>query len=160
MVNDLLLFARPTPPRLTPVPVLALVEDAAGLLSGDAGLGRVQVEVRGPALSVLADPQLLKPVLLNLLLNAGQAMQGKGKISVSVAAGNDMCELTVSDHGPGIVPEVRDRIFEPFFSTKHRGTGLGLPIARRIIEAHGGEIDVSCPAAGGTVVVVRLPLAR
>ena len=59
--------------------------------------------------------------------------------------------------GPGIPPDVRDKAFEPFFTTKHRGTGLGLPLAKRIIDAHGGDIHIDTPAAGGTVVLMLLP---
>ena len=69
-----------------------------------------------------------------------------------------MCRVTVRDSGPGIPADVRERIFTPFFTTKARGTGLGLPTAKRIVEAHGGSIAVRCPPGGGTTVEVALPL--
>ena len=69
-----------------------------------------------------------------------------------------MCRVTVRDSGPGIPADVRERIFTPFFTTKARGTGLGLPTAKRIVEAHGGSIAVRCPPGGGTTVEVGLPL--
>ena len=68
-------------------------------------------------------------------------------------------EVRRVEEGPGIPPEIRAKVFEPFFATKHRGTGLGLPVVRRVVEAHGGELDLVCPDGGGTVAVVRLPLA-
>ncbi len=158
IVNDLLLFARPRLPAVRPVPMQALLEATASLLLKDPQLQGVDVRISGPELSVPADADLLKPVILNLLINAAQAMGGKGKISVNFGREGGHCRIEVADHGPGIPREIRDRIFEPFFSTKRRGTGLGLPISRRVIEAHGGEIAVACPAAGGTTVVIKLPL--
>jgi len=70
-----------------------------------------------------------------------------------------MCRVAFSDAGPGIPLEVRDKVFTPFFTTKSRGSGLGLPTARRFVEAHGGEIAIDCPPAGGTTVVVRIPMS-
>jgi signal transduction histidine kinase len=103
---------------------------------------------------------MLKPVLLNLLINGAQAMGGHGRIRISSCSGADFCELSVADDGPGIPPELRERVFEPFFTTKHRGTGLGLSIARRVMEAHGGGIRLECPEPGGTTVTLSLPLHR
>ena len=99
----------------------------------------------------------MKGVFLNLLLNGTQAMDGRGTIGVQVTPLGDVCEIAIADEGPGIPPETRERIFTPFFTTKARGTGLGLPTARRTIEAHGGTIHVECPPGGGTVVRVGLP---
>jgi len=75
-----------------------------------------------------------------------------------VSTNNGVCRIAISDNGPGIPNDVRERIFEPFFTTKHRGTGLGLPTAKRVIEQHGGSIEIQCPQTGGTVVTVSLPL--
>ena len=80
-----------------------------------------------------------------------------GHIEIDVSAAGKRCRTVVRDDGPGIPEEARPRIFEPFFSTRHSGTGLGLAIARRVIEAHGGEITIDCPASGGTVATVTLP---
>jgi signal transduction histidine kinase len=91
------------------------------------------------------------------MLNGAQARQGRGVLSVSSRASGDMEEILIADDGPGIPPETRARLFEPFFTTKHRGTGLGLATARRVIEAHGGTIDLVCPPDGGTIAAVRLP---
>ena len=71
-----------------------------------------------------------------------------------------MVDVDVEDDGPGIPPDVQERLFEPFFTTRHRGTGLGLPIVKRDVEAHGGDVSILCPDGGGTRVTVSLPLLR
>jgi len=97
---------------------------------------------------------------VNLLVNAAHAMQGRGTIYVSLASIADMCQLAFADEGPGIPADVLEKIFTPFFTTKVRGSGLGLPTVRRLIEAHHGTISIVCPSAGGTVVTVQLPGER
>src|SRR4029077_18890801 len=106
----------------------------------------------------LADADLLKIVFENLLVNSAQAMRGRGTIRVSVALIGNTCQIVFTDSGPGIPADVRDKIFTPFFTTKARGSGLGLPTAKRLIEAHRGTIDVQCPQGGGTTVTVQLPM--
>ena len=86
-------------------------------------------------------------------------MQGRGPISVTVAAEAGVCRVSVTDRGPGIPLEIRERIFTPFFTTKSRGSGLGLPTAKRLVEAHNGHIGIERPPEGGTTVVIRLPIA-
>jgi signal transduction histidine kinase len=105
-----------------------------------------------------ADRELLRGTLFNLLLNAAQAMGGKGRVTVSVTRRDDQCVIQVRDTGPGVPPEIRDQVFEPFFTTKARGGGLGLPIARRTTELHGGSLSMDCPPGGGTIMTVTLPL--
>jgi signal transduction histidine kinase len=98
-------------------------------------------------------------VFLNLMVNSAQAMRdGSGRIKVSVLASAGKCRIDFADDGPGIPPDIREKIFTPFFTTKSRGTGLGLATARRLIEAHRGTIDVLCPPAGGTTVSIQLPV--
>jgi two-component system NtrC family sensor kinase len=87
-------------------------------------------------------------------------MGGRGGIRVSVKASETSCCVTFIDGGPGIPPDVRDKIFTPFFTTKARGTGLGLPTAKRLVEAHQGTLQIDCPPSGGTRVTVHLPLAE
>jgi signal transduction histidine kinase len=103
---------------------------------------------------------MLQDVFLNLFLNAAQAMKGEGTIRVAVRVGADAAQVDIEDNGPGIPPDVRDRLFEPFFTTRHRGTGLGLPIVKRDVEAHGGEVAITHPEEGGTRVTVSLPLEQ
>ena len=157
LMKDLLLFARPPQPKASPVEVAALVATTADLLSGDPALKDVQVMVNGSAPPIAADPDLLKIVFVNLLINGAHAMQGRGTIRVSLTLIDDICQIAFSDSGPGIPAEVRDKIFTPFFTTKARGSGLGLPTAKRLIEAHRGTISIGCPPDGGTTVTIRLP---
>src|SRR5262249_10593619 len=103
-----------------------------------------------------ADREQLKQVVLNLLQNAAQAMQHKGEIRLSARQLDDAIELRIADHGPGIPPEVQAHLFEPFFTTKHRGTGLGLATAKRILESHGGRIELETRPEGGTTAIVTL----
>jgi signal transduction histidine kinase len=107
---------------------------------------------------VFADPDMMRVVFQNLLINSAHAMQGKGRIRVAVEPVDSTCQIAFVDAGPGISPEVRDKIFTPFFTTKTRGSGLGLPTVKRLIEAHNGQIAVECPPTGGTTVVIRLPI--
>jgi two-component system sensor kinase FixL len=158
LIQDLLLFARPPQPRPSPTSIPALVATTVELLRSDQDLQGIQVSIDGSAPPVVADAELLKNVFLNVLINGAQAMQGRGKIRVTVTSSDGFGEVAFADEGPGIPSDIREKIFTPFFTTKSRGTGLGLPTARRFIEAHGGTIAVECPPDGGTVVTVRLPL--
>jgi PAS domain S-box-containing protein len=157
LMGDLLLFARPPQPRVTPVEVAALVRTTAGLLAEDPALREVDIQVEGTAPPVSADPELLKIVFQNLLVNGAHAMQGKGRIHVEVSAIDSVCQVIFKDSGSGIPPEIREKIFTPFFTTKSRGSGLGLPTSRSLIEAHHGRISIQCPPEGGTAVTIQLP---
>jgi len=159
LMKDLLLFARPPQPKLLPVELRTLVTTTADLLNADPALKGLRVEVAGSAPLVLADPDLLKIVFVNLLVNGAHAMNGQGIVRVAIQPHGSLSEVRFSDSGPGIPADVRARIFTPFFTTKSRGSGLGLPTAKRLVEAHHGTIDVDCPPAGGTTVTVRLPTA-
>ena len=160
LMKDLLLFARPPAPKPQPIEIQPLVTSTAQLLREDPSLNAVHIEVQGSSPPVLADPGLLQIVFLNLMVNSAQAMRdGSGHIKVSVAASAGTCRIDFEDDGPGIPLEIREKIFTPFFTTKSRGTGLGLATARRLIEAHRGTIDVRCPPAGGTTVSIQLPVA-
>lgn len=157
LMKDLLLFSRPPRPNPMPVEIGMLVSSTAELLREDPALNAVRIEVEGSAPPVQADPGLLQIVFLNLMVNSAQAMRGQGEIKVSVEASNGTCRIAVADNGPGIPSEARAKIFTPFFTTKSRGTGLGLATAKRLVEAHRGTIDVRCPSHGGTTVIVQLP---
>ena len=158
MMKDLLLYARPPTPKLAPTDVKPILASTAGLLKQDEGSRDVEVQIAGAAPLVPADAEMLKMVFHNLLINGAHAMKGRGRIRVDIGAEGRDCRIVVSDEGPGISPEVRDKIFVPFFTTKQRGTGLGLPTAKRFIEAHDGTITIDCPLTGGTMVTVQLPL--
>jgi PAS domain S-box-containing protein len=157
MMKDLLLFARTPQPRRVATDLVPLVATTAGLLSTDPALKGIDVVVEGTVPPVSADPELLKIVFQNLLVNGAHAMGGRGRITVAVRALDGSCEIAFADSGPGIPPDIRDKIFNPFFTTKSRGTGLGLPTAKRLVEAQDGRISVECPPAGGTRVSIQLP---
>jgi two-component system sensor kinase FixL len=158
MMKDLLLFARPPKPKRAAVDLVPLVRTTASLLSADPALRDVDVEIEGGAPPVSADPDMLRVAFQNLLINGAHAMQGKGTIRVAVHPTDTTCQIAFVDAGPGIPPDVLEKIFTPFFTTKTRGSGLGLPTVKRLIEAHDGQIAVDCPPTGGTTVVIRLPI--
>lgn len=161
VISSLLAFARPLRVSPRPVTVQTLFESA--LLLARQELDGRRVHVRHSDVeklpSVVADPDLVSQVLLGLLANAAEVMNGGGEISLEARAADGTVEITVADSGPGVPPELKARIFEPFFTTRNRGTGLGLAIARQIIEAHGGQIDVGDRPGGGARFSIRLPAA-
>ncbi|MEW6778174.1 MAG: ATP-binding protein, partial [Bdellovibrionota bacterium] len=156
-VEDLLLYARPKPPRFVPVNVSGLLQETVTLLKKDPRLGGIDVETHTVDCTLEGDAEQLKAVFLNLLINASQALDGKGKVRLSNEVFAETCRVRIRDNGPGIPREVREKVFEPFFTTKSRGTGLGLPLVKRVVEAHRGNISLDCPDDGGTVVDIVLP---
>jgi two-component system sensor histidine kinase HydH len=150
-------FARPKALQLQALDLKALVADAVMMLGRDPLGAALDIEVTGDPVQVLADGELVRATLLNLLLNAAQAMAGQGRIRVDLASGHDTVTIEIRDSGPGIAPEARGRIFEPFFTTKSRGGGLGLAIAKRTAERHGGSLHLTCPPEGGTIANLVLP---
>jgi PAS domain S-box-containing protein len=159
LMKDLLQFARPPQMRPAPVDVAALAKETAALVGQDPAARDIRFELEGSAPPIMADAELLRIVLLNLLLNSAHALQNDGTIGIQVTASDHECRIAVADSGPGIPIEIRDRIFAPFFTTKSRGTGLGLATAKRLVDAHRGRISVECPDGGGTVVTIDLPRA-
>ena len=158
LINDLMLYARPRAPRLGQVELRPLIADAVTIVRRDPGAQSVEIAVEGEEISASADDELIRATVLNLLINAAQAMGGHGQIVVTLTKSGSFATIEVRDTGPGIPPEIRAQVFEPFFTTKARGGGLGLPIARRTAELHGGSLVLDCPDGGGTVVTMRLPL--
>jgi PAS domain S-box-containing protein len=160
LMKDLLLFARPPQMRPAPVDILALAKETSALVNQDPAARDVLFQIEGSASAVMVDPQLLQIVLLNLFLNAAHAMHSRGTIRTVVAISDRACRIEVADTGPGIPPAIRDQIFAPFFTTKPRGTGLGLSTAKRLVDIHSGRISVACPPEGGTIVTIDLPQGR
>ena len=159
IVQDMLMFARPRALRQEPVSLAALLGDTVALIERDPTMSHVQIALSGAA-DISGDREMLQVVFQNILMNAAQAMENKGRIEVSIGTVNGRCSVAIADQGPGMPEDVRARAFDAFFTTKHRGTGLGLPIARRVIEAHGGTIQIDAPPSGGTMVTIVLPLPR
>ena len=160
MMGDLLLYARPPKPRLAPVAIGELVDSLIAFMRLDQSWRDIRVRVSGQAPTVLADGELLKVALQNLFVNAVQAMDGRGSLTVRFEEAGGQVHIDIADSGPGIPDEARPRLFEPFFTTKSRGTGLGLPTVRRIADAHRGAVTVVASDATGTTVRLSLPVQR
>lgn len=158
LINDLMLYARPRALRLSVVELGRVVGEAVSMARRDPAGQTVDIGVQGGKVSASVDDELLRAALLNLLLNAAQAMTGRGRITVTLGRVDDWATIVVRDTGPGIPPGVREQVLEPFFTTKARGGGLGLPIAWRMAELHGGTLELDCPTDGGTVVTLTLPI--
>ena len=157
IVQDLLVFARPRELRVEPTDLQALIVRTVDHLKRDPSLQALAIDVADQGAVVNVDAEQLQLAVQNVLMNAAQAMNGTGAIHVGIARDGGSWTISVADSGPGMPPEVKAKVFEPFFTTRSRGTGLGLPIARRVVEAHGGTIAVDTPASGGTVVSMALP---
>ena len=159
ILSDLLETARPKPPDFRPSDLNSTTEHAV-TLARQQTLSR-PIEIRLTKAHELEpvehDAAQIQQVLLNLLLNAIQAIEGAGNIRVRVGSQDGLATVTVSDTGRGISPEHLANIFRPFYTTKKKGTGLGLSLVSRIVEAHGGRIEVASTPGEGSQFVVWLP---
>jgi two-component system NtrC family sensor kinase len=165
IVKNLLSFSRQAPIRVEAVPLQTVFDRTLALVKHSYELQAIQLDLQLDAANatVRGDPGQLQQVLLALLVNAGDAMPGGGCVSITTTKHDKEIEIRVRDNGPGIPADIRDRIFEPFFSTKEdgHGTGLGLAVAAGIIEQHEGSIVLAPQQEGsvGAEFVIRLPLA-
>ncbi len=162
IVTDLLETARPKPPEIRPADLNATAEHAVIFARQQALSKPVKVELHKSdgQLLVEHDTGQIHQVLLNLMLNAIQAIDGPGQVDVDVHTRDGVAVVGVSDTGKGIDPEHLPNIFRPFYTTKGHGTGLGLSLARRIVEDHGGRITVQSEVGRGSTFEVQLPLKR
>jgi signal transduction histidine kinase len=163
-IQSLLDFSRPPALRRVRHDVRDTLHRALNLVEGRASRQgvRMTTALDGGPLTVDADPEQLHQVFVNLLINAIEAMPDGGQLSVTAEARGDVSpqvQVRVQDSGPGLPDEILDRLFEPFATTKDRGTGLGLAVSRRIVEEHGGSIQAANGAQGGAVFCVSLPAA-
>jgi two-component system sensor histidine kinase HydH len=164
VLTNFLAFARPTDVTLDSVSLRGVVERAVQEIRTEIDVRHGLLEVTGADVTVEGDEVLLRQAFGNLCRNALEACVANGTtpaISVKIATDTGQREAIVSitDNGPGIEPAVRDRIFQPFFTTKGKGTGLGLALVQKIIITHNGRITPSHPASGGLRMDVALPLA-
>lgn len=158
LVSQILHFTREINAHPSRCEVCALVQEAIELAQGRLGKGRAQIRADLPkSLYHDLDARLFSQCVLNLVLNAIEAAGAQGTVWVSLS-GTDCGSLllVVEDDGPGIAPDVLDRIFNPFFTTKDEGTGLGLSIVHRIVEAHNGTIQAQNRESGGARFEVRI----
>ena len=162
LLSNMLDYARPRPPSYHPTQLAKLLEPVTALLAVTAEKTGVKLLVEPMARmpDVDCDPEQIKQVLLNIVLNAIQAMPEGGVVTVRAAADANRATITVSDQGPGIDPRDQDKLFSPFFTTKKQGTGLGLAVAQHIITRHNGEILVEPNRPKGTTFSVVLPVKR
>jgi len=159
IVQEFLGFARPKNPEFHFVDLNEAIESVLTLTAQEARKARVQVQKKlDPSIGKRnLDGGLLKQAILNLILNAIQAMPDGGVLTVSSSLAAGAVEVRVTDTGTGISEENRKKLFSPFFTTKKNGTGLGLAITYRIIENHRGTIDVASEPGKGTTFLVRIP---
>jgi signal transduction histidine kinase len=155
-VADLLEFARQRAPVMDDVDVVQLLDEVLAVLPPPSGVTVDWASPTGP-MSLRADRDMLRQVLLNLVSNAYQAMPDGGRLTVTAATGGGSVRISVADTGSGMTAEVREKLFEPFFTTPARGVGLGLAVCRQIVEAHSGEIVVSSEAGKGSEFRLVLP---
>jgi signal transduction histidine kinase len=158
-VNDLLSYARPSAPVPERFSLNELIQKTLTLFSQQSKGNRISISAHltGDLLMISADRKQFQQVLWNILLNAVQAVEGEGSVNVRSMAENHSVVVQVSDTGKGISPEQLSRVFQPFYTTKHKGTGLGMTISKRIVEQHRGSISVSSEPGRGTTVTITLP---
>lgn len=160
IVTELLDFGRPRPPSIRPIQLNDVIHEVS-LLAGRKSSAQLVLDMAPGLPLVNADGEALKQAVLNLIINAVQAIPDSGTVRIATAAdGAGDAVVTVADDGVGIAPENLEKIFDPFFTTKAEGTGLGLAMVHRIVDAHGGTISIASTPGAGTTVTVRLPLAR
>jgi len=151
LITALLTFARPTDPNFKQVSVDDVLGHALRLADDELSRRRIFADraTHEPLPELCADPDLLSQAVLDLALNAAEALDRDGRILIRASADARSVRLDVCDDGPGVAGEVAGQIFEPFFTTKAGGTGLGLPMAARIVEAHGGLLELVADAGAG-----------
>jgi PAS domain S-box-containing protein len=153
-VQDILTYSKPSAPKRQRFNLLAMIHDVAA--AADAAVPGGTISVTGDRAVVDLDPEMTRAVLLNLLINARQASAAED-VEVRTSAKDGHCEIAILDRGPGLPAEVRAQLFEPFITTRPGGTGLGLPIARRLTQLQGGTLTLDDRPGGGTIAVLTLP---
>lgn len=162
LVSDFLSYGRPAKLKLRELDAVSLVEEVRDLVNAKAEEQGVKIAIEANGhdagqTRLNADPEQLKTCFSNLMINAIQAMPGGGELDVSLYPNDDQLEIEFTDTGTGILPESLEQIFEPYYSTKETGIGLGLPLTKKIIEEHGGRIEVESEVGLGTTFTVVLP---
>jgi two-component system NtrC family sensor kinase len=163
IVRNLLDFARQRPLSLKDTDVAAVLEEAVSLVGHQAALKGLTISKSVTAVPLIqADAGQLRQAIVNVILNGFEAMQSGDTLKLRCAKSADgkLIEFACEDTGVGIPPDRLAKIFDPFFSTKEMGTGLGLSVVYGIIERHGGTIDIRSAVGKGTTVVFRLPVVR
>ena len=162
LVTRFLEYARPAEPRRTQVDLARIAADTLDVFANDPAAARLRVSRELRPTPATCDADQMRQVMWNLLLNAAQAAQaaGRDRVAVTVRCAPEPgggARLEVEDDGPGVAPQDVPRLFTPFFTTKERGTGLGLATVQRVVDAHQGTVVAAAGAAGGARFTVRLP---
>jgi signal transduction histidine kinase len=169
LVTDFLQVSRPSHPDMRCIQVKPFLRQIVDLLESEAEKQQVRFDlaISPGELTIQGDEDMLKTACLNIVLNAIQAMENGGRLRIQAGfSPNDhtentrFCEIAFSDSGPGIPPEHRENIFQPYFTTKKEGTGLGLSIVNRVIEDHHGMIRVTSEQGQGTTITLLLPMGE
>lgn len=156
VVSELLEYTRPIQLQLRAASCMELVDATLGYI--ELGNRPVCIENHvAPELQALVDPDKVRQVFLNIILNAVQSIDGKGEVRVTAELRDAMISIAFADTGCGMSPEQLTQVFSPFFTTKEKGTGLGLAVASKIVEAHHGSIEVASEPGKGSTFIVRLP---
>lgn len=162
IITDLLAFARPEPLAPAPVPLDSLLDESMAVVSSRIDTSAVELSRRisSETPPLWGDPDRLRQVFVNLLQNAVEAMEKKGRILVRAErTGRKEVRITVSDSGPGIPADIRDKVFLPFVTRKDGGTGMGLALAQKIVLSHGGQLALGNGDGEGATFVIVLPAA-
>jgi two-component system sensor histidine kinase PilS (NtrC family) len=162
LVSDFLRFARPPPLRRASADLAAMLDEMLRVFAFDPAAANVKVVTRLVPARADCDVDQIRQVAWNLVVNAAHAVQGArpegGTITVSCAPEGDQVRIDVEDDGQGIPAEDLEKIFMPFFTTKERGSGLGLAAVHRVVESHGGTVTVESTPGKGARFTVRLPV--
>lgn len=158
-INDLLSYARPTKPELGDVIIQDVISKTLTILAQQPHgiILTIHQDMPTEPISIKADVKQIQQVVWNIVLNGIQSLRHTGTLTVSARSTNGDARIVFSDNGKGIPPEELEKVFKPFHTTKHKGTGLGMTISRRIIEQHGGQIHLESEVGKGTTVTITIP---
>jgi signal transduction histidine kinase len=158
VVKTFLNFNRPVELKTRPIDISDLTEQVVALVSVNAQTNNIEIETAlQENLWINGDPDLLLQAILNVVNNALEAMDDGGKLILRTKSDGDECQLAISDSGPGIPPEIQDRVFHLYFTTKERGSGIGLATTFRVVQLHSGTIDFVSELGKGTTFRLRFP---
>jgi two-component system sensor histidine kinase AtoS len=158
IIEEMLMLTKPSAPNMKPTSFNEIIDDILPLIEHTAGNEQVEFDIQLDANTLFMDSEQMKQVLHNLIRNSIEAMDGKGKISVYSLVKDDICEIYILDNGPGVPEGILKEMFDPFLTSKDSGTGLGLTIARRILDNHEGKLELVSSNEQGTCFLIALPL--
>ncbi len=164
IIKEMLLLAKPSAPQMKPVSLVQMIRDTIGFMNAEGLLHNVELrtQLENDLPSVALDERQIKQVFMNLIRNAIQAMDQGGEVMIQTSYNQDQraIEVSFTDNGKGISEENIAKIYEPFYTTKDTGTGLGIPISCRIMQSHGGTLDIQSEQGKGTKVTLSFPIDR